>query len=121
VPKGELELSDIEVPFIDDGAKAHLLDMERPLTAREESDAELIRSLVLLRVSVRDMLECANDLSRLLDVSRSAAAAAARTTAVDLDATNITAADMNDDELDTYVRRTAEVDDNVRKRAKLVE
>lgn len=116
VPKGELELSDIEVPFIDDGAKAHLLDMQRELTPREQSDAELIRSLVLLRVGVRDMLESAGDLSRLLDVSRGAA----ERTNVNLDATNISAADMNDDELADYVRTTDEVD-GVRKRAKLVE
>jgi hypothetical protein len=116
-PKELLELSDIELPFIDDGAKAHLLDMERPLTESEQSTAATLRQLVQARVNVRDMLESAADLERLLATSRGAAARVGR----NLDSTVISAADMNDDELADYVLSGAEANEMAHKRAKIVE
>jgi hypothetical protein len=98
----KLDFTDIEAPYLADGAKAHLVDVHAPLSAQDERDANTIRLLVLSGVGVRDMLTV-NDLTRLLPARQTASEQG-----IDLDSTQITGADMHDAELSTYVLSDAE-------------
>ncbi len=98
----QLDFTDMEAPYLADGAKAHLVDVHAPLSAQDERDANTIRLLVLSGVGVRDMLTV-NDLTRLLPARQTASEQG-----IDLDSTQITGADMDDAELSTYVLSDAE-------------
>jgi transcription initiation factor TFIIIB Brf1 subunit/transcription initiation factor TFIIB len=98
----KLEFTDIEAPYLADGAKAHLVNAHAPLGAQDERDAHTIRLLVLSGVGARDML-AVNDLTRLLPARQTASEQG-----IDLDSTQITGADMHDAELSTYVLSDAE-------------
>jgi transcription initiation factor TFIIIB Brf1 subunit/transcription initiation factor TFIIB len=98
----KLDFTDIEAPYLADGAKARLVNVHGPLSAQDERDANTIRLLVLSGVGVRDMLTV-NDLTRLLPARQTASEQG-----IDLDSTQITGADMHDAELSTYVLSDAE-------------